>query len=155
MILVTGGLGFIGSHTVRALLDSGEDCVVVRRNARELPPVLDGAGVKVEQADITDREALLAVGRHHDITGIVHLAGSHPWPPVPDSPVEATRQAVGGLLNVVEAAQEWGVRRLGIASTIGAPPWQGPDRARAPYDRVGDAAVAAAYQLLFSNPLRS
>ncbi|MEU9126346.1 NAD(P)-dependent oxidoreductase [Streptomyces sp. NPDC048506] len=119
MLLVTGGFGFIGSHTVRALLDLGEDCVVVQRSARELPPVLDGTRVKAEQADITDREALLAVGRRHDITGIVHLAGSYPWPPVPDAPVEATRQALGGLLNIAEAAQEWGVRRLGIASTIG------------------------------------
>ncbi|MFG2297753.1 NAD-dependent epimerase/dehydratase family protein [Streptomyces sp. NPDC048603] len=119
MILVTGGLGFIGSHTVRALLDLGEDCVVVQRRLRGLPPVLAGTRVKAEQADITDRAALLAVGRRHDITGIVHLAGSYPWPPVPDAPVEATRQALGGLLNIAEAAQEWGVRRLGIASTIG------------------------------------
>ncbi|MFF9070172.1 NAD-dependent epimerase/dehydratase family protein [Streptomyces sp. NPDC014891] len=119
MILVTGGLGFIGSHTVRALLDLGEDCVVVQRRARALPPVLAGEPVRVEQADITDREALLAVGRRHDITGIVHLAGSYPWPPVPDAPVQATRNALGGLLNIAEAAQEWGVRRLGIASTIG------------------------------------
>ncbi|MEV8210106.1 NAD-dependent epimerase/dehydratase family protein [Streptomyces sp. NPDC079189] len=51
MILVTGGLGFIGSHTVRALLDLGEDCVVVQRHARELPAVLAGARVEVEQAD--------------------------------------------------------------------------------------------------------
>ncbi|MGW3844184.1 NAD-dependent epimerase/dehydratase family protein [Streptomyces sp. NPDC005075] len=49
----------------------------------------------------------------------MHLAGSYPWPPVPDAPVEATRQALGGLLNIVQAAQEWGVRRLGVASTIG------------------------------------
>ncbi|MCD2462596.1 NAD(P)-dependent oxidoreductase [Streptomyces sp. MBT42] len=119
MILVTGGLGFIGSHTVRALLDLGEDCVVVQRRARALPPVLAGEPVRVEQADITDREALLAVGRRHDITGIVHLAGSYPWPPVPDAPVEATRKSLDGLLNIVEAAQQWGVRRLGIASTIG------------------------------------
>ncbi|MFE3761753.1 NAD-dependent epimerase/dehydratase family protein [Streptomyces sp. NPDC059104] len=119
MILVTGGLGFIGSHTVRALLDLGEDCVVLQRRARRLPPVLAGEPVRVEQADVTDREALLAVGRRHDITGIVHLAGSYPWPPVPDAPVEATRQALGGLLNIAEAAQEWDVRRLGIASTIG------------------------------------
>ncbi|MCC2275908.1 NAD(P)-dependent oxidoreductase [Streptomyces sp. ET3-23] len=119
MILVTGGFGFIGSHTVRALLDLGEDCIAVQRRARELPPVLDGTRVKVERVDITDRDALLAVGRRHTITGIVHLAGSYPWPPVPDAPVEATRKALDGLLNVTQAAQEWGVRRLGIASTIG------------------------------------
>ncbi|MFV2198637.1 NAD-dependent epimerase/dehydratase family protein [Nocardiopsis sp. LOL_012] len=119
MILVTGGLGFIGSHTVRSLLDLGEDCVVLQRRARALPPFLDRARVAVEQADVTDREALLAIGRRHDVTGIVHLAGSYPWPPVPPAPVEATRRALDGLLNTVQAAQEWGVRRLGIASTIG------------------------------------
>ncbi|MFD4230770.1 NAD-dependent epimerase/dehydratase family protein [Streptomyces sp. NPDC058545] len=119
MILVTGGLGFIGSHTVRALLDLGEDCVVVQRRARQLPAVLAGARVEVEQADVADREALLAIGHRHDITGIVHLAGSYPWPPVPDAPVEATRQALDGLLNIAQAAQEWGVPRLGVASTIG------------------------------------
>ncbi|MGW5277184.1 NAD-dependent epimerase/dehydratase family protein [Streptomyces sp. NPDC004044] len=119
MILVTGGLGFIGSHTVRALLDLGEDCVVVQRHARELPAVLAGARVEVEQADVADRDSLLAIGGRHDITGIVHLAGSYPWPPVPDAPVEATRQALGGLLNIAQAAQVWGVRRLGVASTIG------------------------------------
>ncbi|WP_327174435.1 NAD(P)-dependent oxidoreductase [Streptomyces sp. NBC_01335] len=119
MILVTGGFGFIGSHTVRALIDQGEECVVVQRAARELPAVLDGERVPVEQADVTDLDALLAIGRRHDITGIVHLAGSYPWPGVPDAPVETTRQVLGGLLNVVQAAQEWGVRRLGIASTIG------------------------------------
>ncbi|MFE9384629.1 NAD-dependent epimerase/dehydratase family protein [Streptomyces sp. NPDC007025] len=119
MILVTGGLGFIGSHTVRALLDQGEDCVVVRRGARPLPPVLDAAQVTVEQADVTDLDALLALGRRHHITGIVHLAGSYPWPPVPGAPVAAARSALGGLLNVFHAAHEWEVRRLGIASTIG------------------------------------
>ncbi|MER7810121.1 NAD(P)-dependent oxidoreductase [Streptomyces sp900116325] len=119
MILVTGGFGFIGSHTVRALLDLGEDCVVVQRRARELPAVLYGARVEVEQADVADRDALLAIGHRHDITGIVHLAGSYPWPPVPDAPVEATRRALDGLLNIAQAAQEWGVRRLGVASTIG------------------------------------
>ncbi|MFE1763651.1 NAD-dependent epimerase/dehydratase family protein [Streptomyces angustmyceticus] len=119
MILVTGGLGFIGSHTVRALLDLGEDCVVVQRRARELPAVLAGARVEVEQADVADRDALLAIGDRHDITGIVHLAGPHPWLSVPSAPVEETRRVLDGLLNVVQAAQEWGVRRLGVASTIG------------------------------------
>ncbi|MFD8860747.1 NAD-dependent epimerase/dehydratase family protein [Streptomyces vinaceus] len=65
------------------------------------------------------------------MTGIVHLAGSYPWPAVPGTAVEASRQAVGGLLNVVQAAQDWGVRRLGVASTIGVyfggPDAGGPD----------------------------
>ncbi|MGW6097425.1 NAD-dependent epimerase/dehydratase family protein, partial [Streptomyces sp. NPDC055157] len=62
MILVTGGLGFIGSHTVRALLDLGEDCVVVQRHARELPAVLAGARVEVEQADVAPTAARLPQG---------------------------------------------------------------------------------------------
>ncbi|MFI2608520.1 NAD-dependent epimerase/dehydratase family protein [Kitasatospora sp. NPDC018619] len=127
MILVTGGFGFIGSHTVRALLDLGEGCVVVQRGTRPPPAVLAGAPVAVQQADVGNRDALLAIGRRHRITGILHLAGSYPWPPVPAAPVEATRRALDGLLNIAQAAQEWGVRRLGLASTIGVYPGSGQD----------------------------
>jgi UDP-glucose 4-epimerase len=119
MILVTGGLGFIGSHTVRALRDLGEDCVLVQRRAPEALADLVGEDVAVERADITDLSALLDAGKRHKITGIVHLAGSMPWPPDPEQPVEQTRKALGGLLNIVQAAQDWGVDRVGVASTIG------------------------------------
>ncbi|MEU8870606.1 NAD(P)-dependent oxidoreductase [Streptomyces javensis] len=119
MILVTGGLGFIGSHTVQALLAAGEECVLVQRSSTEPPVGRFDAPVAVERADITDLSALLDVGTRHKITGIVHLAGSMPWPPDPEQPVEATRKAIGGLLNVLQAARDWGVRRVGVASTIG------------------------------------
>ena len=92
MILVTGGLGFIGSHTVQALLDLGEGCVLVQRRPAEVPASLADAQVAVEQADVTDLTALLDVGTRHKITGIVHLAGSVPWPPSSDEPVEAARK---------------------------------------------------------------
>jgi UDP-glucose 4-epimerase len=42
-----------------------------------------------------------------------------PWPPGAAPPIDGTRRGLGGLLNVVQAAQEWGVRRVGVASTIG------------------------------------
>ncbi|MEU6829827.1 NAD(P)-dependent oxidoreductase [Nocardia beijingensis] len=119
MILVTGGLGFIGSHTVRALLDLGEGCVLVQRRTGEIPAEFAGAQVAVERADITDLTALLDVGTRHKITGIVHLAGSMPWPPGSDEPIEGARKAIGSLFNVIEAAEAWGVPRVGVASTIG------------------------------------
>ena len=122
MILITGGLGFIGSHTTRALLDLGEPCVLVQRRAPVLPDDLAGeAGTRVfaKQADITDLEALLDIGTRYKITGIVHLAGSVPWPPGADQPVPGARKAIGSLLNVLQAAGDWQVPRVVVASTIG------------------------------------
>ena len=63
MILITGGLGFIGSHTTRAMLDLGESCVLVQRRAAAVPEAFaseSGRRVFVEQADITDRAAFPA-----------------------------------------------------------------------------------------------
>ncbi|MEV4278816.1 NAD-dependent epimerase/dehydratase family protein [Actinoplanes xinjiangensis] len=119
MILVTGGLGFIGSHTVRALTDAGEECVLLQRRTPQVPPHLAGLPVHVVQADVADLGALLAVGRRYPITGIVHLAVALPWPVTDTDPVEATRGALDAFLNIVRAAQAWGVRRVVTASTIG------------------------------------
>lgn len=122
MILVTGGLGFVGLHTTRALLEAGQACVLVQRREPVLPEDLAGeAGRRVfcERADVDDLAALLEVGTRHPITGIVHLAGSVPWPPGADEPVAGARKAVGSLLNVIQAAVEWQVPRVGIASTVG------------------------------------
>jgi UDP-glucose 4-epimerase len=122
MILITGGLGFIGSHTTRAMLDLGESCVLVQRRAAAVPDAFVGeAGrrVFVEQADITDRQAFLEIGKRHKITGIVHLAGSVPWPPGAYEPVDGARKAVDSLLNVIQAASDWEVARVSTASTIG------------------------------------
>lgn len=118
-ILVTGGLGFIGSHTVQALLDQGEDCVLVQRRTADVPAMFTGGTAVVEQADIRDLDSLRAIGARHRITGIVHLAGSMPWPPREEEPVEDARRALGSLFNIIQVAQDWGVRRVGVASTIG------------------------------------
>lgn len=114
MILVTGGLGMIGAHTARALLDLGHDVVVTSHRRGEVPSFLAGR-VTVEQLDVTDREGFLALGERHTITDIVHLAGSIPG----EDPVEFFRTDTTGLLNALAAARVWGVRRFAVASSLG------------------------------------
>jgi UDP-glucose 4-epimerase len=119
MILVTGGLGSIGSHTARALLDLGESVVLTAHRSTRVPDHLDGepAGrVVVEPLDTADQAAFLDIGKRHGITGIVHLAAARY--DLPD-PVEYLRADTLGLLNALKAAGAWGVRRFSVASSIG------------------------------------
>jgi UDP-glucose 4-epimerase len=118
--------GFIGSHTTRALLDLGESCVLVQRRAASAPDLFaneTGERVLIEQADVADRPALLEVGKRHQITGIINLAGNfHLTPNLalnPGDPVGSVRTGIDGMLNVLQAALDWQVPRVGLASTIG------------------------------------
>jgi UDP-glucose 4-epimerase len=120
MILVTGGLGSIGSHTARALLDLGEDVVLTAYRSTELPSYLAGeldGRVVVEPLDTSDGAAFLDLGMRHAISGIVHLAAARFDDP---DPVAYLRADALGLLNALEAARAWGVRRFAVASSIGA-----------------------------------
>jgi nucleoside-diphosphate-sugar epimerase len=114
MILVTGGLGMIGAHTARALVDLGYEVVVTGHRRTEVPSFLAGR-VTVELLDVTDRDAFLALAARHDISDIVHLAGSIPGA----DPVSFLRTETTGLLNALDAARSWGVRKFAVASSIG------------------------------------
>jgi nucleoside-diphosphate-sugar epimerase len=114
MILVTGGLGMIGAHTARALVDLGHEVVVTTHSRTEVPSFLAGR-VTVEPLDVTDRDAFLALAGRHDISDIVHLAGSIP----DEDPVRFFRTDTAGLLNALDAARTWGVRRFAVASSLG------------------------------------
>ncbi|WP_433037919.1 NAD-dependent epimerase/dehydratase family protein [Actinomycetospora sp. CA-053990] len=118
MILVTGGLGSIGSHTARALLDLGESVVLTSHRSTRVPDFLADEPddrVIVEPLDTTNGEAFLDLGTRHRITGIVHLAAApHDSP----DPVAYLRAESTALLNALAAATAWGVRRFAVASTI-------------------------------------
>jgi UDP-glucose 4-epimerase len=72
MILITGGLGSIGSHTVRALLDLGESVVLTAHRSAQLPEHLAGepdGRVVVEPLDTTHEAAFLDTTRLREDTG--------------------------------------------------------------------------------------
>ncbi|MGI8870146.1 MAG: NAD-dependent epimerase/dehydratase family protein [Mycobacteriales bacterium] len=114
MMLVTGGLGMIGAHTARALVDLGHEVVVTAHRRTEVPSFLAGR-VTVESLDVTDRDAFLDLAHRHDIRDIVHLAGTIPG----DDPVSFFRTETAGLLTALDAARTWGVRRFAVASSLG------------------------------------
>ncbi|GAA5122625.1 NAD-dependent epimerase/dehydratase family protein [Pseudonocardia adelaidensis] len=143
MILITGGLGSIGSHTARALLDLGESVVLTAHRSTRLPEHLadEPAGrVVVEPLDTTDAAAFRDIGKRHEITGIVHLAAARY--DLPD-PVEYLRADTLGLLNALEAATTWGVRRFSVASSIAV--YLGVDEA--PLREDAPLPVVAAHQI--------
>jgi UDP-glucose 4-epimerase len=143
MILITGGLGSIGSHTARALLDLGESVVLTAHRSTRLPEYLadePGGRVVVEPLDTADQAAFLDIGKRHEITGIVHLAAA---PHDLSDSVEYLRADSLGLLNALEAATVWGVRRFSVASTIGV--YMGVDQT--PWREDAPLPVVAAHQI--------
>ena len=119
MILVTGALGFIGAHTVRALAGLGQPCLALtRRPVRDPGQFADLGGlVTVVQADPADLSLLRRAGDGQRITGIVHLAAPVPGPP--GQRAAFVRTSVGALLTLLDAAAAWGVPRVCIASSLG------------------------------------
>ena len=119
MILITGGMGFIGLHSARAFLDAGEDVVITYYQTWREPSFIKeeyGRRVKVEQVDMTDREGVLGIGKKHKVTAIVHLAPSTRAL----GPVDDLKANLPALSNVLEASVEWGVQRvmLGSSATV-------------------------------------
>lgn len=114
-ILVTGGLGNIGSHTAKALLDLGQEVVVTSRRYADVPSFLADR-VVVESLDVNDRDRFVDLGKRHDFSGIVHLAAG--GLELTDR-IEFLRVNTTGLLNALDAARTWGVRRFSVASSIG------------------------------------
>jgi UDP-glucose 4-epimerase len=123
-VLVTGGTGYIGSHTVIDLLDHGYEVVSVddysRSDARALERIraVTGRSVTNHVADLTDLEAVRAVFRAHPrIDGVIHFAAFKSVPESVEHPLRYYRNNLNGLTNVLEACGEFGVRDFVFSSS--------------------------------------
>jgi UDP-glucose 4-epimerase len=123
-VLVTGGAGFIGSHTTVELLQAGHEVVVVDNLANASTAALDAvahlAGRAVRElvvADVADGAALDDVFARHRIDSVVHFAALKAVGESVAEPLRYYANNVGGLLGLLGAMRRHDVRRLVFSSS--------------------------------------
>ncbi|MBV2147805.1 UDP-glucose 4-epimerase GalE [Sphingobium sp. AS12] len=115
-ILVTGGAGYIGSHAVLALKDAGYGVVVIDN----LVTGFDWAvpdGVPLVRGDIADQPLVEATLRDHNITAIMHFAGSVVVPESVENPLKYYHNNSAKTRDLIESAVRGGVKHFIFSST--------------------------------------
>ena len=123
-ILVTGGTGFIGSHTTVELQQAGYDVVIVDNLSNSNAEVVDGieqiTGIRpaFEKVDCCDKQALEAVfAKYKDIKGIIHFAASKAVGESVEKPLLYYRNNIVSLLNLLELMPVYGVKGFIFSSS--------------------------------------
>ncbi|KVM97165.1 UDP-glucose 4-epimerase GalE [Burkholderia stagnalis] len=122
-ILVTGGAGYIGSHTAVELLDHGYDVVIVdnlvNSKAESVRRVaqISGKTPAFHQVDVCDEAALGKVFDAHPITGAIHFAALKAVGESVAKPLEYYRNNIGGLLTVLNVMRERNVKQFVFSSS--------------------------------------
>jgi UDP-glucose 4-epimerase len=121
--LVTGGAGFIGSNLVDALLEAGDEVLVIDNMSSGRDVNLTGAlqrGMRLGHHDVRDAAALLSSFQEFRPERVFHLAAQIDVRVSIDEPALDAEVNVIGTINVLEAARHSGAQRLVFASTGGA-----------------------------------
>lgn len=122
-ILVTGGTGFIGSHTSATLLAAGYDIVIVdnlsnsKQAAVERIEKISGKAVKFYEADICDYEAMTRIFSENTIDAVVHFAGLKAVGESVQKPLEYYTNNIYGTLILLRAMRENGCKRIVFSSS--------------------------------------
>ena len=122
-ILVTGGAGYIGSHTVVELIDQGYEPIIADdfRNSEER--ALDGietiSGVRPEthRTDVTDREELEQLFQNHEFVGVIHFAAYKAVGESVAKPLMYYKNNLESLTNCIELCEKYDVRNLVFSSS--------------------------------------
>ncbi|ALX12765.1 MAG: UDP-glucose 4-epimerase GalE [Burkholderia sp.] len=122
-ILVTGGAGYIGSHTTVELLGNGYDVVIVdnlvnskSESVRRITQIT-GKTPAFHQVDVCDEAALAKVFDAHPITGTIHFAALKAVGESVEKPLEYYQNNIGGLLAVLKVMRERNVKQFVFSSS--------------------------------------
>ncbi|WP_226664666.1 UDP-glucose 4-epimerase GalE [Microbulbifer aggregans] len=122
-VVVTGGAGYIGSHTCVELLEAGLEPIVIdnlcNSSAESLQRVeaITGKPVTLHQVDIQDREGLRDIFRQYDVSAVIHFAGLKAVGESVSQPLRYYQNNVAGTLVLCEVMEEFGVRQLIFSSS--------------------------------------
>jgi UDP-glucose 4-epimerase len=122
-ILLTGGAGFIGSHTCVALVEAGFDVVILddfSNAARDVPDRIDlitGQHTPVHDADVADFQALDAIFAMHDFDAVIHFAARKSVPQSLSQPQAFFDENISGLLTLLEVMDRHAVTSLVYSSS--------------------------------------
>lgn len=122
-ILVTGGAGYIGSHTCVELLNAGEDIVILdnlsnsKERAVEIIKELTGKDFKFYKADLLDRAAVEKVFEENDIDSVIHFAGLKAVGESVRKPIEYYHNNTTGTLILCDVMRNHGCKRIVFSSS--------------------------------------
>lgn len=122
-ILVTGGAGFIGSHTCVELLNAGEDIIVMdnfyNSNAKALDGIkaITGKDFKFYEDDMLDISAVDRIFSENDIEAVIHFAGYKCVPESVKKPLMYYSNNLTGTFNILQTMKKYGCTKLVFSSS--------------------------------------
>jgi UDP-glucose-4-epimerase GalE len=116
-VLVAGGAGYIGSHTVKRLKESGHKPVLYDNFSRGHQAVVRILGVPAEVGDLNDRPKLTAALRHHKIDTVMHFAAYAYVGESVEDPLMYYQNNVATTISVLQSMEDAGVNSFVFSST--------------------------------------
>ena len=122
-ILVTGGAGYIGSHTCVELLTAGNDVIVMDNLSNSNPESLrrveqiTGKKLRFYEADLLDPDALEGIFSGENVDSVIHFAGLKAVGESVSKPLEYYRNNITGTLNLCSAMRKHGVKKIVFSSS--------------------------------------
>lgn len=122
-ILVTGGTGYIGSHTVVELVEAGHDVVIIDNFLNSKKSVLKrlnkitGKDIPLVEADLKDLVSVAKIFEDYNIDGVIHFAGLKAVSESKVKPLDYYRNNIDSSLTLCEVMQQYNVKKLIFSSS--------------------------------------
>ncbi|SFB03552.1 UDP-galactose 4-epimerase [Acetitomaculum ruminis DSM 5522] len=122
-VLVTGGAGYIGSHTCVELLNSGYEVVIIDNFVNSNKLVVDrikqitGKNLKLYEGDVCDKKAVFEIFEKENINAVIHFAALKAVGESVEKPIEYYSNNLNGIFTIVDACRKYNVKNIVFSSS--------------------------------------